>query len=45
MQKFKKIKQQGLDLLVENDGTMSPEKGPENENRIEDYKLIEWKVR
>src|SRR3954452_8429053 len=31
-------------LLVENDGTMSPEKGPKNENRIEDFKLIEWKV-
>lgn len=31
-------------LLVENDGTMSPDKGPQNENTIEEYKLTEWKV-
>lgn len=31
-------------LLVENDGIMSPDKGPENDKTIEKYKLTEWKV-
>lgn len=31
-------------LLVESDGTMSTEKGPQNDHIIEDYKLTEWKV-
>lgn len=31
-------------LLAENDGIMSPDKGPENDKTIEKYKLTEWKV-
>ena len=31
-------------LLVENDGIMSPEKGPQNRMISRNYKLTEWKV-
>ena len=31
-------------LLIENDGTMSLDKGPQNDNTIDDYKLTEWKI-
>ena len=31
-------------LLAENDGIMSPDKGPENDKTIEQYKLTEWKA-
>ena len=30
--------------MIENDGTMSLNKGPQNDNTIDDYKLTEWKV-
>jgi hypothetical protein len=31
-------------LLAENDGIMSSDKGPENDKTIEKYKLTEWKA-
>ncbi|MDR0140144.1 hypothetical protein RFW18_20485 [Metabacillus idriensis] len=32
------------ELLIKNDGVMSPDKGPQNKQKLESYELTEWKA-